>query len=56
MTTQSLIHIRVTTSSASGAPTLVEHATRHSWRAAAELRGILRMQYPPHAFVITISE
>lgn len=47
--------VKVFTSPASGAQQLVEHTTRQTWLGAAELRGILRMQYPP-AFLITISE
>jgi hypothetical protein len=50
------VDIKVWTDSATGAAQLVEHCTRSSWLAAAELRGILRMQYPLHAYTITIEE
>jgi coenzyme F420-reducing hydrogenase delta subunit len=51
-----MFDVKVFTASAAGAQQLVEHTTRQTWKGAADLRGILRMQYPPHAYVITIQE
>jgi len=48
--------VEVFTSSAAGAQERVEVCSRATYLGAAELRGIMRAEYPPHAYVITITE